>query len=201
MGYGDSGAPIEGVVSPEERTEHQTDASGAQAANQQFQSEEVKVAPDSGLVAFVAAAEYANRDHLVVQGKPVYRPQEGATSPWMRSRDGDVWAKFVEGILVTDDLQVIEWCDAHPKICRRSDDPMTKSWATLKELQARRANREQLLDPSTMDADESFPPHLMDAAREQAAKPDSPGGRLVESAEVSKHSIEQKRADSDPSVS
>jgi hypothetical protein len=70
---------------------------------------------------------------------------------------------------------------------------VTKGWATLKELEARKANREKLLDASDMDADKTFPPGLVDNLREQAAKPGSSGDQLVEQAE-------QELAATEPSV-
>ena len=192
--YGNSGAPTEGTVKPEERaaaTEHVT---GTKTATEQFSDEIVQAPGNPELVAFVASSEHANRDWLVVQGTPVYKKEEGATSPGMRSRDGDVWAKFVDGILVTDDPRVIAWCDENTKICRRADDPMTKSWATIKALQARRANREQILDSSEMDADASFPVggagELVTKA--EAAKSNSAGDTLVESALLTKETLEQR---------
>ena len=192
--YGNSGAPVEGTIAPEERRAAVGDVPATQAAHQTFQEETVAAPVDEALVSYVAAGEYANRDFLVVAGKPVAIPITAGSTPGvipLIKREGDVWAKFSSGVLVTDDPRVIKWCDEHPTICRRSDDPMTKGWSTLKELQTRRANREQLLDPTSMDADESFPPNMMDGLREQAAKPDSPGGKLVESAELTKRSIEE----------
>lgn len=202
--YDGSGAPEAGVVSPEARREAREDDADAQGAAQHFQREEVVVPPEEGLVAYVAAGEYANATYLIKAGEPVKAPlQAGGTIgivPLVK-RESDVWAKFINGVLVTDKPEVIKWCDEHPTICRRSDDPATKAWATLKDLQTHRANRERLHDPSEMDADASFPAGLTDNLREQAAKPGSPGGRAVESAEITKQSVERERAASDPSVS
>jgi hypothetical protein len=196
MGYGNSGAPAEGVVTPAERNEAAPGLPGRQEAAEQLKTTEVAVEAPEGMVAFVAAAEHANSDYLVEAGKLVKAPFTAGTTPGMIpivKRDGDVWAKFTSGVLTTDDPKVIKWCDEHPTICRRSDDPTTKSWATLKELQARKSNREQLLDTSEMDADEAFPPNLVNNLREQAAKPGSSGDQLVERAE-------QERAAASPSV-
>jgi hypothetical protein len=61
---------------------------------------------------------------------------------------------------------------------------MTKGWATLKELQARKSNRERLVDPTELDADASYPVGGHgNALAEQAAKPNSTGSKLVEAAE------------------
>lgn len=199
MGYGDSGAPAEGTVSPEARKEALGDMPGARSASQQFGGEEIEAPADSNLVAYVAAAEHANLEKLVKAGNPIAAPMSasGPTGviPLMK-REGDVWAKFVNGILVTDDPVVIKWCDENPSICRRESDPMTKGWATLNELSVQKANRDQLVDPSDMNADETFPPGVVgdDNLREQAAKPDSTGGQLVKSARLSREAAEQERA-------
>jgi hypothetical protein len=192
--YGSSGAPTEGVVSSQQRQDATADQAGAAAAAQTLEKESVVAEAEDGLVAYVAAAEFANHRWLVKAGEPVYLRQEGATSPGMRSRDGDVWAKFVNGVLVTDKPEVIAWCEAHPTICRRETDPSTKAWATLKALQTRLANRERLLDPTEMNADESFPVNGAGNLHEQPASPDSAGGQAVESARLSRESIQQERA-------
>jgi hypothetical protein len=196
MGYGDSGAPDAGVVSTEERKDAAPGLPGRQDAAAQLKTEEVVVDAPEGMVAFVAAAEFANNDYLVEAGKLIEAPFTAGTTPGMIpivKREGDVWAKFTSSVLTTDNPKVIKWCDEHPKICRRTSDPTTKSWVTLKELQARKANREQLLDTSEMDADEAFPPNLVDNLREQAAKSGSVGDELVERAE-------QERAAASPSA-
>jgi hypothetical protein len=195
--YGNSGAPEAGVVTPQQRGEVTGALPDRQGAATQLQTEEVTASPiEEGLVGFVAAAEHATSDWLVEAGKLVKAPiPAGSTSgivPLVR-RDGDVWAKFSNGVLVTKDPKVIKWCDEHSKICRRSSDPVTKGWATLKELEARKANREKLLDASEMNADETFPPGLVDNLREQAAKPGSSGDQLVGQAE-------QELAATEPSV-
>ena len=196
-GFGDSGAPTEGVVTAKQKGEVTDGVQGSQAASATFQKEADVAPADDGLVAYVAAEEYANSRYLVADGDPVKAPiAAGGTVgiiPLIR-RDGDVWAKFVNKVLVTDDPAVIKWCDAHTKICRRTDDPMTKSWATMKSLQARRANRERLLDTSEMDADEAFPSGLVGGnLQEQVAKPGSAGSDAVVNAEGAKESIVQSR--------
>jgi hypothetical protein len=191
---GASGAPLAGEVTPDQRQAALDHQPGSQAAAETLAAETIEAAADSKLIAFVAADEYANYEKLVEAGEPQYLRQEGATSPGMRTRKGDVWAKFVNGVLVTDDEKVIEWCDAHSKICRRETGPMTKGWATLKNLQTRKANRERLLDPTEMDADESFPVDGAGDLREQAASPDSAGGQAVEAARLTRESAEREQA-------
>jgi hypothetical protein len=196
-GFGDSGAPTRGEVSPQEKAEVTDGVQGAVSASSTFQEAEEVAPADEGLVAYVSAEEYANSRHLITPGTPIKAPiAAGGTVgiiPLIR-RDGDIWARFVNSILVTDEPDVIAWCDAHTKICRRSSDPMTKSWATVKGLQARKANRDRILDSSEMDADEAFPPGIVGRLQEQAAKPGSTGAKLVEDAETTKGSIEQARA-------
>ncbi len=196
-GFGDSGAPSAGEVDSAERADATDGVQGRKQASAKFQSEEAVALVDEGLVAYVAAEEHANSRWLVVPGKAIAAPITAGGTPGMIPlvrREGDVWAKFINGVMVTDNADVIEWCKNHTKICRRSDDPMTKSWATLKSLQARRANRERLLDSSEMDADEAFPAGMIGSLQEQAAKSGSPGAAAVESAETTKESIAQSRA-------
>ncbi|KKN84460.1 hypothetical protein LCGC14_0289220 [marine sediment metagenome] len=196
-GFGDSGAPTEGEVTPQAKAEVTDGIQGSQAASSAFQKEEEVAPVDDGLVAYVAAKEFANSRFLVVHGVPVKAPIAAGGSVGITpliTREGDVWAKFVNSVLVTNDQKVIEWCDAHTKICRRSDDPMTKSWVTVKALQARLANRERLLDTSEMDADESFPPGLVGSLQAQAAQPRSAGNTAVDNAEAAKESLQQNRA-------
>jgi hypothetical protein len=194
--YGDSGAPAGGEVSSEQRQEVTKDAPGVKAAHQQFEQEEVVAPTAESLVAYVAAGEHANSKFLVKAGEAVKGPASANTSPGVISlwrREGDIWAKFVNGVMVTDDPLVMAWCSKNPTICRRSDDPLTKSWATIKDLQTKKANRELLIDPSAMNADEDFPAGIFDPSRGQGAKEDSPGGKAVAAAELSRQSAEQER--------
>ncbi len=204
-GFGSSGAPAEGQVAPEQRKAATADQPGTQSAEQKFNSEAgTVVGEETGLVGFVSDPEHANKRWLVKAGTPIKTAMAAGGSVGvipLVTREGDVWAKFVNGVLVTDDPVIITWCDEHPAICRRSDDPATKGWATLKELSVHRSNRERLLDPSDMNADESFPPGMANVAglRAEAAKVSSAGGQLVENAELSKQSAEQERAARDAS--
>lgn len=185
--YGNSGAPAAGSVTAEERT-GAASSPEEKAANAALLKEEIAPSPE-GVVAYVAADEFATSRFLVKAGEPKYRPQEGVTSPGLRLREGDVWAVFTAGILVTEDPLVIAWCEDNPTKCRRSDDPMTKSWATLKGLSADKANRERLVPTDEIDADAAFPPHALDhALAAQAAKEGSTGSEQVRNAEISRQS-------------
>ncbi len=195
MGFGNSGAEELGAPTPQERVDL-PDNKGATAAASILEKEDVQVEADDGLIAYVAAAQHANSRWLVQAGETVKTAiPAGVTTgiiPLVK-REGDIWAKFVNGVMVTDNEVVIDWCGKHTDICRRSDDPMTKGWATLKGLQARLANREQLIDPSEMNADEAFPAGLVDHIVAQAAKPGSPGDAAVKNAELTKESIRQRQ--------
>ncbi len=200
MGFGNSGAPEAGVVSPEQRQADAPDAQGAAAAAGKLDKDTIAVEADDGLVSYVAAAQHANSRWLVKAGEVVKTAiPAGVTTgiiPLVK-REGDIWAKFINGVMVTDDPVVIDWCASHTTICRRSDDPSTKGWATLKGLQARKANREQLIDASEMDADEAFPADLTSHIRNEAAKSGSPGSDAVENAELTKEGIREQRARAD----
>ena len=197
MGYGDSGAPEMGAPTAEQRKEAQPDTQGSVAAAGLLEKETIDVEEDDGLISYVSSAEHANSRWLVKPGEVVKTAiPAGVTTgiiPLVK-REGDIWVKFVNGIMVTDNPEVIDWCSKNTDKCRRSDDPMTPSWATLKGLQARKANREQLIDPSEMNADEAFPADLTEHIAAQAAKSGSSGSDAVENAELTKNTIRQQRA-------
>ena len=193
--YGDSGAPVAGSVSDEERAAT-ADSPAERAANATLLKENI-APPEEGVYAYVACDEFANSRFLVKAGEPSKTaPVAGSTSGIIPliNRIGDVWAVFTAGILVTEDPLVIAWCEAHPKRCRRSDDPMTKSWATLKGLSTDKANRERLVPTDEIDADEAFPPHARDNdLAAQAAKDGSVGAMQVQNAENSRQSAVDAR--------
>ncbi len=189
----DSGAPAEGVVTPAQREEATGDVEGTRAAAETLRSEQNVEPMEEGYVSFVAAPEYANEKILVHVGKEVRAPQEGVQFPGVRRRDGDIKAAFSNGVLVTNDPVVIKWCDDNPTKCRRADDPLTPSWATLKEMTTRRANRDPLEDASHLNADAAFPQGGLDALREQAAKSGSSGDDAVKNAQLTQKSIEAQQ--------
>ncbi len=194
--YGDSGAPTLGAPTPEQKKDDRPDAQGNVAAAGLLDKEDIAPVEDDGLVSYVSSAEHANSKWLVKHGTPVkVAIAAGVTTgiiPLVK-REGDIWAKFVNGVMVTDVKEVIDWCSENTDKCRRSDDPMTKSWATLKNLQARKANREQLIDASEMNADEAFPVGLGEHIAAQSAKSGSVGSDAVENAELTKKSIQDQR--------
>ena len=199
---GDSGAPTIGPVDAQERAAVLGGAEERRDAATRFAQE--KTAPPPAELAeyksFVAAREYANATFLAVAGKPVPLPPAfaaGSSIQPLARRDGDKWAKFVGGILVTNDPDIISWCIGHPQVCRDSDDKMTKGWATIKDMQARLSNRDALVDASQLDADETFPPNMAETllAQANAAKAGSAGADVVEAAESSREATERRLAE------
>lgn len=197
--YGNSGAPTLEPVTQAERRAATEGLEGRKVAATGLEG--VAVAPPptelEGYRSFVAAREYANAVFLVKEGKLIEAPLAMGMTPGVKPlvrREGDKMAAFRGGILVTDDPDLIAWCLAHPKVCRPSEDPMTKGWATMKDMQTPLANRDALVDASQFDADETFPPGLADrlAGQAQAAKVGSAGAEAVEAAETARE-LEQKR--------
>ena len=89
---------------------------------------------------------------FVVKGGTVVQSPANAFSgglPVDLRRDGDVVARFVNCILQTDDLDIIEWCVEHPDICRDANDPQAEAWATLKQMTIETSTKEATLPPGT----------------------------------------------------
>lgn|SRR5574341_329102 len=142
--------------------------------------------------AFVAAKEYANARFLVVKGTPVKTPFMSGNPIGVQPishREGDVFATFVGGVLVTADPRIIDWCLKNPAKCRPADDSRSRAWASIKEGQTPLANREAVV-PSDIDADEMFygggmaeaiapgaQAGLVEAAADAARKADEDAGR------------------------
>jgi len=96
---------------------------------------------------FVAPIE-KNTKYLVKAGTMVrFRDPNSPTGMRDAAREGDIWAQFSNGVLVTDIPEVIAWCLGNKDICRPADDPRTAAWAQLKERQVPTAERESQLDP------------------------------------------------------
>lgn len=197
--YGNSEAPIVGPVTTEERRAALEGVTERRDAATMLAQEPVAPPPEelSKFQSFVAAREYANATFLVQPGKPVPLPPAfaaGSSIQPLARREGDIWAKFAGGVLVTDNPVVVKWCEEHPKVCRSSDDPMTKGWATVKDMQARLSNRDALVDASQLDADETFPPGMAETllAQAQAAKRGSAGVDAVEGAEAAREATEKR---------
>ena len=169
----DSGAPNADPTS-EARADQQTGLSDRKAAATAFAG--ITVEKDEtlqGFRAFVAPAKYGNTKILVnpesanfigvkgsVQSRVVTAaPQAGSPLGLVPAvaRTDDNWAKFTQGVLVTDDPDVIAWCESHPSMCRDADDPRTRAWVTLKDMQSQTPSRDATLD-SDFDVDaEIFP--------------------------------------------
>lgn len=118
-----------------------------------------------GRVAFVAPV-HKNDTILIHPGKPTLCVAGGDTPavPGMAypggtevRRLGDVFVQFIHGIAIfdpqdeTDQLR-IAWCEAHPETCRNAIDPMTDTWAAMKEGQTPLKDKEPGFDPS-LDVD------------------------------------------------
>lgn len=104
---------------------------------------------------FITYSQFANAHILVKSGEPVYAPVGTHTPLGMRPvshREGDKWAVFQGGVLVTDDPDIIAWCESHPEICRDASDPFAAEWAELKSAQLPTNTRDEML-PRTIDVD------------------------------------------------
>jgi len=91
--------------------------------------------------------EQLNSEFLVVAGELVTAGANAFSGglPIAMRRDGDVFAKFTNGILATDDPDIIAWCEANPDICRDAADPQTEAWAMLKDMQLETSSKESTL--------------------------------------------------------
>jgi hypothetical protein len=103
--------------------------------------------------AFVNPTEPTTR-YLVRKGEVVrLRDQNSATGFRDTSREtpgepekSDKWAVFRGGILVTDDPEIIAWCQEHDTICRDANAPGTEFWFNVKRAQIPLANQDPSLD-------------------------------------------------------
>jgi len=105
----------------------------------------------AGQRTFVSPA-HKNEKFLVQAGKIVQAAPNSFSGglPIDLRRDGDVWAEFHDGILLTEDPVVIAWCEANdgspipaiteddevtyePDICKDAEDPQARAWVALKE--------------------------------------------------------------------
>lgn len=123
----------------------------------------------------------------------------------MSGRDGDVWAKFVNGVLSTDDPEINAWCEAHSgdpdahvayhnegsktgdcvklSSCKtpyglcREDGPNIDTWAELKMGQTPTSRRPAIISPEiNVDALMGMNPESVSALRTGA------GARMREQA-------------------
>jgi hypothetical protein len=141
----------EGDVQPtREEIERQT-AEAVVAAGHALEGEDIPpIAGTEKFRAFVAAKAYANYQVLVKEGTPVKLPPSAMVTAGVEGtlrRDGDIYARFRNGVLVTDVPEIIEWCLKHPDICQDADDPRAAAWASLKAGQTKTATSEATTDP------------------------------------------------------
>lgn len=151
---------------------------------------------EQGYRTFVAAKQYENSKILAIPGTPIKMPPHPGMSPGITpysQRDGDKFVKFSGGVLVTNDYEIIAWCEAHPQVCRDASDPRTQGWVTLKDMQTETASRDAVL-PQSVDVDEmAFPKGLELAPTTlEEGVDDSPGHLKVEAARISQKTIEEK---------
>jgi len=134
-----------------------------------------------GYVAYVTYDAHLNTEFMVEPGTPVKLPPSPYTPPGVVSishREGDVVARFVGGILTTNDPQVIDWCDNHPTICRPAADPRTKGWLALKNTQVATSTREA--QNHDLDADElMFGSGAPDGRGDRVMAPGADSGRAA----------------------
>ncbi len=138
---------------------HEDVLKGAEALQKAQKAGKVAVPQLVGYVGFVAPVErntriLANPD---VTDNPVIRlnDQNSPTGKRDTMRENDVWIEFVGGSFITNDPIAIEWCRAHPSICRDVTDPLTSTWAMLKLGQVPLSNRAPST-PSEVDIDRAL---------------------------------------------
>ena len=161
---------------------------------------------EQGYRTFVAAKEFENSKFLAVAGVPVKMPPHPGMSPGITpysQRDGDKFVKFSGGVLVTNDYDIIEWCENHKKVCRDAQDPRTQGWVTMKEMQTDVASRDAVL-PTDVDVDAmAFPEDSnIPPTQELERGVDNTSGKLlVDAAQISQKTIEEKEKEraADPS--
>ncbi len=155
--------------------EQETMSNIRQGASEDLQSKDTIAAPEAeAYKTFVSSEEFHNTRFLAKAGVAVKAPiLAGSTSGIVPlvTRDGDLFAEFHSGVLVTKVPEVIVWCEEHPSVCRDATDPRTPGWATLKAMQTSKANREAALGRE-IDVDAmAFPPVPGDAPVAVAAVP------------------------------
>jgi len=175
MGSVDSGARV-ADLSDAERAAMFDSVGNRKTASEDFEQVDkgsIKESPElRGFRAFVSTAAHANTKILVnPKGAKVVNaaPVAGAPLGLIPSirRDGDIFANFTEGVLVTKDPQVIAWCEANPSICRDASDPRTRMWVSMKNMQTQTPSRDVTLDP-TIDVDAELFPEGFDLTPREA---------------------------------
>jgi hypothetical protein len=170
-------------LTEEERKEALAQASATIAA-QEKAAEGIKEAarsgrrppPETTLRVFLCPKE-PNTTFLVKAGAMVsFRDPNSPTGKRDAQRDGDIFARFVNGVLATDDPVVIEWCEGHGPdaeahkeyhrkvgtnaractvghgLCCDAQNPQAEVWAEFKSAQVPTATREATM-PTGIDVD------------------------------------------------
>ena len=147
--------PVEGRAAEEARTQAAQEQELAQQAAEVLTKIEVTEGKEavSRFRAFVNPVS-PNTRYLVRAGEVVHlRDQNSATGFRDVSRENptdpaksDKWAVFTNGVLVTDDADVIAWCEAHPEKCRDANREGTEFWYNVKKAQIPLATRDPSLD-------------------------------------------------------
>lgn len=141
-------------------------AHAALEASTELNANRVAEAVQAGKRAFIAPA-HKEHNFLIVGGKetlviagtniPV-TPGQAVQHATEVGRIGDVRLRFNGGIALIDPETMegkvqLEWALAHPDICRDAvNDPMVEIWASLKEGQLNKMDREPSI-PRGMDVD------------------------------------------------
>jgi len=89
--------------------------------------------------------EYRRGKFLVKPGPEV--DEKLADGRTIKVRPDDLIARFSDGILATDDEDIIAWAEGHPEICRDVDDPETAIWVSLVEIKLEKSNQAAQLPP------------------------------------------------------
>ncbi len=200
----ESGAPLRDVTTAQ-RQAGSGDSTARREVSTQFAKEEIGSFDEAiaqGYRTFVAAKQFENHKFLVVVGTNIVAAPHAGTpigvQPIVR-REGDVWARFTNGVLVTNEDKVISWCEEHPKMCRDAADPRTGPWATLKEMQTQTPSREVTLENS-FDVDAAIFPDIPEEqeafARAASAASESGDKKITEalSATQKQVSVDTQRA-------
>ncbi len=150
------GAPATKTERDDAAQAHEALREGADALKRARKEGKANLPPIVGYVGFVAPVEQNTKilanpsetDNPVIR----LRDQNSATGQRDTQRTHDVFIEFVHGSFVTNDPIAIEWCRAHPNICRDVGDPLTSTWYMLKQGQIPLANRVPST-PSEVDID------------------------------------------------
>jgi len=173
----ESAAPVVSMTAEQRReAAAQVEARNAATAAAAAGIEQAKKAgkgppPLRGVRVFICPQQ-PNSLFLVKAGTVIsFRDPNSPTGKRDASREGDIWAEFIEGVLSSDDPEVIAWCEAHSVdealhqvyhrergqkscpiktgLCCDAAHPMAEIWADMKSAQMPLANREATMPPGT----------------------------------------------------